>query len=953
MNIFKRVFIFLLIIISFNGFGSRYSELVSVINQELNELVRLSKQKSHSDPYILLRIAELHLEKARLIKNRENQRYISIPPKQRKAKKYYFKESNKHFSYAQKTSIRLLKRFKNFPEKGEVFYILAFNAKEFKQFKRSRKYFYLAVKNSKRNSELHYKSKKALAELLFNEKKYKEAARVYEDVINIKVDKWFTKDAYNLAWSHYHSRKYNKAISVMEKVLDLSKDPDFVDNSSAASRDLPLFYLSAGKINKAKSYYESQGQDPAKKMFYIAQGFIRDGKVKQAKGVLASALDLADNNEQRIKISLDLLDMYEKFAYIPEHLAVSKKILKIHKTDPLAGEDLERYTYHVKHMAAKLQKQVVDNKLNLVRQTRKKKAKLANQYFQLLANLSKGESHLSIFHSGETDYAVGRYSKALKKYNLSYDRASMAGDNKIMKLSLEGALAALAQPGISPETKKKFLIPTFEKYLAADGKSKRAKKIYPKLFNNYFDKKDMAKAEGVMLRYAREFPNDSKTHEGMAAKLIGRYQKAKKANDIKRIYGYFGNPVVVSPKYKNNIRLLLLTYKFDQVEVLTTKGQKTDALKGYLAIYKNPSSSPEAKRNAAYNIAVLYYELGRLKGMYSWSSKAVDLMTVKEVNKFESDLMRITRELYQRRQFNSSAILSEKLFTKLCTTNSKKKSLLFSNIVALNLAEGNEGKALNTINKAAKCRIKKKAATDAKVEVLDSLILKKDYYGARDLIENLERNPSNQIILIKPMAELRKLYLEEGRDDIARDYRRKILSYYDGNQKQKSKMNLETLNAVADLKLEDLKALGLQTKNVKLSFPEKKFNLLLKSKLSKLDAFTEAAVKVQRIGSGDGIVLAYKYLVEIYASVVKEIRSFKPKGKSEAYIKSFSASMERLTKPVLAKTKQFKREAKGQILKNKILSVHNKHFLVSVIKGIQLEYQYYLSGVLMDKGGKR
>ena len=86
---FKNSFLALLILNSIfitNSFGSRVSQLLSVINQELGEVVRLSKQKSHSDPYLLLRVAELHLEKARLIKNQENKKYISLPPNKRKSK---------------------------------------------------------------------------------------------------------------------------------------------------------------------------------------------------------------------------------------------------------------------------------------------------------------------------------------------------------------------------------------------------------------------------------------------------------------------------------------------------------------------------------------------------------------------------------------------------------------------------------------------------------------------------------------------------------------------------------------------------------------------------------------------------------------------------------------------------------------------------------------------------
>src|SRR3989344_219592 len=73
-------------------------ELIKIADEELQEFIRLSNQKHHKDPKILLRMAELTLEKARLIKEGENETFLNINPEKRAKlnKKNYFRESKSY-----------------------------------------------------------------------------------------------------------------------------------------------------------------------------------------------------------------------------------------------------------------------------------------------------------------------------------------------------------------------------------------------------------------------------------------------------------------------------------------------------------------------------------------------------------------------------------------------------------------------------------------------------------------------------------------------------------------------------------------------------------------------------------------------------------------------------------------------------------------------------------------
>src|SRR5688572_20850830 len=107
----------LLALLSFNTLAQddierRRNSLLNLLTEEQTEVTRLSKQVDHQNPNLLLRIAEINLEKARLIKEKENDAYLAIPPQERarKNKEDYFKTSKQLFLNAQKICVNITEK---------------------------------------------------------------------------------------------------------------------------------------------------------------------------------------------------------------------------------------------------------------------------------------------------------------------------------------------------------------------------------------------------------------------------------------------------------------------------------------------------------------------------------------------------------------------------------------------------------------------------------------------------------------------------------------------------------------------------------------------------------------------------------------------------------------------------------------------------------------------------
>ena len=150
----KSYFLSLVLLISFDvAAKSKREQLLSIVNEELQEITRLNKQTRSSRRSLMLRMAEVLLEKARILKENENEKFINLTQKERSKinRKNFFKQSNSFFIQAQKTCFFILKRFPRFRAKGDVYYILAYNAKEFSDFDTAKKYFSLPLRHLVKN----------------------------------------------------------------------------------------------------------------------------------------------------------------------------------------------------------------------------------------------------------------------------------------------------------------------------------------------------------------------------------------------------------------------------------------------------------------------------------------------------------------------------------------------------------------------------------------------------------------------------------------------------------------------------------------------------------------------------------------------------------------------------------------------------------------------------------
>lgn len=935
---------------------SRRSELTVIVDEELKEIIRLNKAKRGTDAQLLLRLAELHLEKARIIKEDEMAKYMAIETNKRSAidKGQFFSGSSRYFTEAQKICQHILERFPNFKEKADVYYVLAYNAKEFQDGNKALKYFQMAVQGSDEGSSVNRKAKIALAEMYYLRGDYPKATPLYATALKGEKDKWWTKDSYNLAWSYFRQEKFDEAISTMKSVYETSKDKKFVDMSYNSTKDLAYFYAAAGYPQKAVEFYKGIGGDVSGNLYKVAKHLLNFGKFTIAETLLTEAAKTSPDPKTSIKINLELLALYEKYGKVEAHLKACQSLAEFAPKKLLDEDELDELKLQALKMSALLQQQVAAKTYDKQPDIKLAKANMAVAYFKVLAQLEPQKAHEHLFHAAETLYGAEKFNEALPLYDQAQGLATKANDKKTREMAITGLMASLGQKDISKENEAKYLIEAYNNYLRANPRNQKAFSIYQRLFNAQMDKKDIDGAEKTLMDFKQNFPESADKQEAMLARLIDHYKEKNDKASLKKWVTRINNrEFFVSAPVAKKIKMLMLSMQFDNVETVNNQGDKSKALRLYVDIYKDKESSPDAKKNAAYNIMTLFYQLGDMNKMYAWGERALQQMNEDDVLKFEVSFLLVTAELYNRRQFKESAYLDEVILKKLCLENAKNKDIFFKNAVILHLADSKIEEAREITKNAARCNVTAAVMTEAQLDILDALAETERWNSYEDQINQLESNPKAWPELIRHMEKLYTAYESSGKNDKTAQLKERMMKLYQNCLKQKIDIPLLSLDAIARVRLADLDREVRALDAIVLAFPEKTFNDKLKEKFKQLDNLTTRALDILNIGSGIGIVHSYRLLVENYRKTAGVIKDFTPPEKGPEYVASFKKSMEKIYGPLYAKADDFVGEARKQIELSKILSVENNWFLMQGISNFKPEYEYRPGGVLMDRGGRR
>lgn len=252
--------------------GTNEAELEKVTDDLIAQAYKLTQQfkTSKRRGELWLRLAELYVEKARLIEYRLQQKFQQdIEAAEAKKSKVRPKLNLRPAQEFNRRAIQLyewfLRDFPKDPKIDQALFFLGYNYFELGEENKGRGYYERLTKEHPRSPYVD-ESNFALGEFHFEKEQWKEALQYYVRVAKNPRARLYSFSLYKAAWCYYKSGSVKNALASLERVIragrvaqgkaDKSGGVSRIRLATEAMKDLVIFYAEVGTPQGAKRYFD-------------------------------------------------------------------------------------------------------------------------------------------------------------------------------------------------------------------------------------------------------------------------------------------------------------------------------------------------------------------------------------------------------------------------------------------------------------------------------------------------------------------------------------------------------------------------------------------------------------------------------------------------------------------------------------------------------------------------
>ncbi len=306
------------------------AQVEKITDQSIAQLYKITQRHRNSPNRgeIWLRLAELYVEKARLLEYRKRDEFekkmTAYNDKKTKVKPKLDMGISHDYN---KKAIQLYEWFlRDFPKDkraDQALFFLGFNYFELGDVKKGLG-FYERLTQEFKNSPFIAESNFALGEYYFDLNDWKNAFKYYEAVVGNRRSRLYTFALYKTGWCLYRSGKTRDAVNRLESVVRVSRQREQVDDTgrrsvnrirlaSEALKDLIVFYAEIGEPKSAPGYFEELG---GQKLVYsllekLAYRYSDTGKREAARYIFRYILDLKPTAPKAVDYQYQIVVNYQ------------------------------------------------------------------------------------------------------------------------------------------------------------------------------------------------------------------------------------------------------------------------------------------------------------------------------------------------------------------------------------------------------------------------------------------------------------------------------------------------------------------------------------------------------------------------------------------------------------------------------------------------------------------
>ncbi len=309
--------------------GSDEAELEKVTDQGINQLYRLTQQFKNSTRRgeLWMRLAELYVEKSRLIEYRLQQDYDKklVEVQEGKTKTQPKLNLGPAKEYNQK-AIQLYEWFiRDFPKDPKVdqaLFFLGYNYFELSNEQKGKQFYERLTKEFPKSPFID-ESNFALGEFYFEKEEWKTALGNYGKVARNRRARLFSFALYKAAWCQYKLGQVKSALTSMETVIragrvakgqsdDSTGGVSRIRLASEASKDLVIFYAEVGEPKAARAYFEKVvgGRNAISLLDKLAYYYADTGNREGARLIFKDMIDERPNAPKAYDYQYQIVSMY-------------------------------------------------------------------------------------------------------------------------------------------------------------------------------------------------------------------------------------------------------------------------------------------------------------------------------------------------------------------------------------------------------------------------------------------------------------------------------------------------------------------------------------------------------------------------------------------------------------------------------------------------------------------
>lgn len=309
--------------------GTDEAELEKVTDQLITQAFKLSQQFKNSKRRgeLWLRLAELYVEKSRLIEYRLQTEYDEALRKQQSGESKVKPRLNLAASQEyNKKAIQLyeyfLRDFPKDPKVDQALFFLGYNHFELGDVTKGKDYYERLTKQFPESPYVD-ESNFALGEYHFDNERWKEALGYYNKVAANKRARLFSFALYKSAWCNYKVGQVKQALAMLERVIragrvakgskdDTAGGVSRIRLATEAMKDLVVFYAEVGNAKGARNYFDKVAGEKnsfnlvEKLAYYYADTGNRDS----AKYLFEEMIELRPNAPKAYDYQYQVVSMY-------------------------------------------------------------------------------------------------------------------------------------------------------------------------------------------------------------------------------------------------------------------------------------------------------------------------------------------------------------------------------------------------------------------------------------------------------------------------------------------------------------------------------------------------------------------------------------------------------------------------------------------------------------------